>query len=68
MHTITTTFLVTFGALFPIVNPLEAAPLFHVMTRELAPARQNVLARRVAVNGLGTTLNNTFTGVNTQLR
>jgi multiple antibiotic resistance protein len=52
MHTLAAAFLVTFGALFPIVNPLEAAPLFFVLTRELPPPRQHVLARQVAVNGL----------------
>jgi len=52
MHTIVAAFLVTFAALFPIVNPLEVAPLFHVLTRELPIARQQVLARQVALNGL----------------
>jgi len=44
-------FLVTFAALFPIVNPLEAAPLYHALTRELPEAHQHALARRVAMNG-----------------
>jgi multiple antibiotic resistance protein len=52
MHTFAAAFLVTFAALFPIVNPLEGAPLFYVLTRELPTARQQVLARQVAVNGL----------------
>ncbi len=52
MHTLIAAFLVTFAALFPIVNPLEVAPLFHVLTRDLPRARQHVLARQVAVNGL----------------
>jgi multiple antibiotic resistance protein len=52
MHTLAAAFLVTFAALFPIVNPLEVAPLFHVLTRELPVARQHALARQVAVNGL----------------
>jgi multiple antibiotic resistance protein len=52
MHTLAAAFLVTFAALFPIVNPLEVAPLFHVLTRELPAARQHALARQVAVNGL----------------
>jgi multiple antibiotic resistance protein len=51
LKTITGAFLVTFGALFPIVNPLEAAPFFHVLTRGLSIARQRELARRVAING-----------------
>jgi multiple antibiotic resistance protein len=52
MHTLAAAFLVTFAALFPIVNPLEVAPLFHVLTRELPAERQHTLARQVAVNGL----------------
>jgi len=52
MHTVAAAFLVTFAALFPIVNPLEVAPFFHVLTRELPAARQHALARQVAVNGL----------------
>jgi len=44
-------FLVTFAALFPIVNPFEAAPLYHVLTRELPAERQQALARRVAMSG-----------------
>jgi len=51
MHTLATAFLVTFGALFPIVNPVEGAPLFYVLTRELPVPRQQALARQVALNG-----------------
>jgi len=52
MHTIAAAFLVTFAALFPIVNPLEGAPLFHVLTREQPVPRQRALAWQVGVNGL----------------
>jgi multiple antibiotic resistance protein len=51
MKTVLGAFLVTFGALFPIVNPIEAAPFYHVLTRGLSSARQKVLARQVAING-----------------
>jgi len=51
LKTILGAFLVTFGALFPIVNPIEAAPFYHVLTRGLDAARQRVLARKVAING-----------------
>jgi len=51
LKTLSGAFLVTFAALFPIVNPLEAAPLYHVLTRELPQARQHALARKVAVSG-----------------
>jgi multiple antibiotic resistance protein len=62
MHTLAAAFLVTFAALFPIVNPLEVAPLFHVLTRELPPARQHALARQVAVNGLALLLGSMVLG------
>jgi multiple antibiotic resistance protein len=52
MHTLATSFLLTFAALFPIVNPIEGAPLFYVLTRELPGERQRALARQVALNGL----------------
>jgi len=62
MQTLAAAFLVTFAALFPIVNPLEAAPLFYVLTRDLPPARQHALARQVALNGLGLLLGSMLLG------
>jgi len=53
---------VTFAALFPIVNPLEGAPLFYVLTRELPQERQHVLARQVAFNGLALLLGSMVLG------
>lgn len=44
-------FLVTVGALFPIVNPIEGAPLYFVLTKDLPPERQRALTRKVAFNG-----------------
>ena len=44
-------FLLTFGALFPIVNPIESAPFFYGMTAALSAEERNVLARKVAING-----------------
>jgi multiple antibiotic resistance protein len=62
MHTIAAAFLLTFAALFPIVNPIEGAPLFFVLTRELPIARQQVLARQVALNGLALLLGSMVLG------
>ncbi len=62
MHTLAAAFLVTFVALFPIVNPLEGAPLFYVLTRDLPPARQHALARQVALNGLALLLGSMVLG------
>jgi multiple antibiotic resistance protein len=42
--------LLVFAALFPIVNPVGAAPVFLAMTQGLADAERRLLARRVAVN------------------
>ncbi len=61
MHTLAAAFLVTFAALFPIVNPLEGAPLFYVLTRELPQERQHV-PRQVAFNGLALLLGSMVLG------
>ncbi len=53
VQTILGAFVVTFAALFPIVNPIEAAPFYHVLTQSLAPREQAALARRVAINCFG---------------
>ncbi len=42
--------LLIISALFPIVNPLGASPMFLALTREYPPASRRMLARRVAVN------------------
>jgi len=44
-------FLLTFAALFPIVNPLEGAPFFLGLTAGLSSAERRVLAGKAAVNG-----------------
>jgi multiple antibiotic resistance protein len=62
MHTLAASFLVTFAALFPIVNPIEGAPLFYVLTRDLPQVRQHVLARQVAINGLALLLGSMVLG------
>jgi multiple antibiotic resistance protein len=62
MHTLAVSFLVTFAALFPIVNPLEGAPLFYVLTRDLPEVRQHGLARQVAINGLALLLGSMVLG------
>ena len=48
---IASAFLLTFAGLFPIVNPIEAAPFFFSMTSGLSTAERRVLARKVAING-----------------
>jgi|SRR5580658_568984 multiple antibiotic resistance protein len=46
-------FLLTFAGLFPIVNPIESAPFFLGLTAGLTSVERRVLARKVAINGLG---------------
>ncbi|HYM27517.1 MAG TPA: MarC family protein [Steroidobacteraceae bacterium] len=51
MNGLASAFLLTFAGLFPIVNPLEAAPFFLSLTAGLAESERNVLARKAATNG-----------------
>lgn len=44
------TFLLTYAALFPIVNPVGGAPLFLGLTQFCTDKERNALARRVALN------------------
>jgi len=44
-------FLLTFAALFPIVNPIEGAPFFLGLTAGLSSEDRRSLAGKVAVNG-----------------
>ena len=45
------TIIVTFVALFPIVNPIGDAPIFLSLTRQYPEAVQKVLARKIAAYG-----------------
>ncbi len=44
------TLLLILSALFPIVNPLGASPIFLALTREYSPGARRALARYIAVN------------------
>jgi multiple antibiotic resistance protein len=48
---IANTFFLVFAGLFPIVNPLGAAPIFLSLTQNCTAAERRVLAWRVALNG-----------------
>jgi multiple antibiotic resistance protein len=43
-------FLLVYAGLFPIVNPVGAAPIFHGLTAAWPAAGRRLLARRVAIN------------------
>jgi len=59
---VTSAFLLTFAALFPIVNPLEAAPFFLGLTAGLPGAERVALARKAAVNGFALLLGSMVLG------
>jgi len=45
-------FLLTFSALFPIVDPLAGSPIFLAMTQDYSTGTRRSLAWRVALNSL----------------
>ena len=45
MNSVLSAFLLTFAGLFPIVNPIEAAPFFLGLTAGMSSAERAVLAR-----------------------
>jgi multiple antibiotic resistance protein len=55
-------FLLTFAGLFPIVNPIEAAPFFLALTPNLSNEERFGLARRVAINGFALLLGSMVIG------
>lgn len=55
-------FLLTFAGLFPIVNPIEAAPFFLALTPNLSDAERSTLARHVAMNGFALLLGSMVLG------
>ncbi len=59
---IASAFLLTFAGLFPIVNPIEAAPFFFGMTTGLSSDERRVLARKVAINGFALLLGSMVLG------
>ncbi|HLI12943.1 MAG TPA: MarC family protein [Alphaproteobacteria bacterium] len=55
-------FLLVYAALFPIVNPLGAAPVFISLTRHMAADMRHALAWRIALNGFLLLLGSLFVG------
>lgn len=55
-------FLLTFAALFPIVNPIEGAPFFLALTPGLSSEERRALARTVAINGFALLLGSMVLG------
>ena len=62
MTAVFSAFLLTFAGLFPIVNPIEAAPFFLALTPALSDDQRRSLARRVAINGFALLLGSMVVG------
>jgi multiple antibiotic resistance protein len=62
MNAVLAAFLLTFAGLFPIVNPIEAAPFFLAVTTGLSTAERAALARKTAVNGFALLLGSMVLG------
>ena len=62
MNAVASAFLLTFAALFPIVNPIEGAPFFLGLTAGLSSGERGLLARKVAVNGFALLLGSVVLG------
>ena len=52
MHDAIKAFFLVFSALFPIVDPLSASPIFLALTRNVMPATRRELSWRVTWNSL----------------
>jgi multiple antibiotic resistance protein len=62
VNSVLSAFLLTFAGLFPIVNPIEAAPFFLGLTAGMSSAERTVLARKAAVNGFALLLGSMVLG------
>ena len=62
MNGVLSAFLLTFAGLFPIVNPIEAAPFFLGLTAGMSTAERAILARKAAINGFALLLGSMVLG------
>ena len=62
MHDATTVFFVVFSALFPIVDPLGASPIFLALTHNVLPTTRRELSWRVTLNSLVMMVTSYFLG------
>ena len=62
MNAFVNTFLLSYAALFPIVNPIGSAPLFLGLTQFTTYRQRNALAGRVAINSFFLLLGSLFVG------
>src|SRR6185437_13758693 len=62
MNVFADTILLSYAALFPIVNPVGSAPLFLGLTQFCSDKERNALALRVAINSFFLLLGSLFMG------
>src|SRR5436309_2736304 len=62
MHDALKAFFLVFSALFPIVDPLSASPIFLALTRSVPPTSRRELSRRVTLNSFALMAGSYFLG------
>ena len=62
MSEVINAFLLSYAALFPIVNPIGSAPIFLALTQRLRPEVRRRLALRIAINGFCLLVGSLFVG------
>ncbi len=62
MHDAIKAFFLVFSALFPIVDPLSASPIFLALTRSVLPATRRELSWRVTLNSFALMAGSYFLG------
>src|ERR1700690_3470278 len=62
MNVFVNAFLLSYAALFPIVNPIGSAPIFLALTQFSTDQQRSALARRVAINSFFLLLGSLFVG------
>src|SRR5258708_36243571 len=62
MTSVPSAFLLTFAGLFPIANPIEAAPFFLGLTAGMSSVERTILARKAAINGFALLLGSMILG------
>src|SRR5258708_40223976 len=62
MHDEIKAFFLVFSALFPIVDPLSAIPIFLALTRDVSPTTRRELSWRVTLNGFALMAGSYFLG------
>jgi multiple antibiotic resistance protein len=62
MHDAIKAFFLVFSALFPIVDPLSASPIFLALTRNVLPSTRRELSWRVTLNSFALMVGSYFLG------